>query len=229
MMSANHDTFSKSVIRFYRSIEIKATLSPGINVMNPYQDPAVCNLAEQFFRKYYHDVNQRTYIFGINPGRFGAGVTGITFTDPVRLETICGIPNSLEKKQELSSVFIYEMINRYGGPQKFYSRFYMTAVCPLGFTKNKKNLNYYDDRNLEEAIHDFIVDSIREQLTFGADREVAVCLGEGKNYKYFSDLNRQYHFFDKIIPLAHPRFILQYRLRMKEEFIGNYLEVLRQI
>jgi len=228
-MTRKDISFDQKVIRFYRGIRLSTELPWDIKVMNPFKDTDVCAIAGRFFSKYYHDNAQRTYIFGINPGRFGAGVTGITFTDPVRLETVCGIQNSLEKKQELSSVFIYEMINRYGGPEIFYSRFFLTAVCPLGFTKNGKNLNYYDDPHLEVATRNFIMDSIREQLTFGANREFAVCLGEGKNYKYFSALNRQYHFFRELIPLAHPRFILQYRLRKKEEFINNYLDVLRRI
>ena len=54
----------------------------------------------------------------------------------------------VSKKQELSSVFMYEMINAYGGAELFYKRFYITAVSPLGFVKNGRNLNYYDDKIL---------------------------------------------------------------------------------
>ena len=52
-------------------------------------------------------ITQRHLLLGINPGRFGGGVTGIPFTDPIRLQNVCGIENNFEKKQELSSVFIY--------------------------------------------------------------------------------------------------------------------------
>ena len=79
-----------------------------------------------FYEKYYNDNNERYAFFGINPGRFGGGVTGIPFTDPIRLEKICGIPNDFEKKQELSSVFIYDMIDAFGGAAKFYKRFYIS-------------------------------------------------------------------------------------------------------
>lgn len=41
-----------------------------------------------------------TNILGINPGRFGAGTTGIAFIDPIRLENECGINNSFPKKVE---------------------------------------------------------------------------------------------------------------------------------
>ena len=91
--------------------------------------------ANSFYTKYYSDNNKRILLLGINPGRFGGGVTGIPFTDPVRLEKVCGIKNDFQKKQELSSVFIYEMIEAYGGAEKFYKQFYISAVSPLGFVK----------------------------------------------------------------------------------------------
>ena len=168
-------------------------------------------------------------IIGINPGRFGGGVTGIPFTDPIRLQINCGINNSWSKKQELSSSFIYEMINAFGGPEVFYNKFYITAVSPLGFTKDNKNLNYYDDKSLENDIKDFVHDCMNRQLQFGINRDVAFCLGDGKNYKYLSKLNEEYNFFDKIIPLSHPRFIMQYKLKKKQEYIAHYLHYLKAV
>ena len=46
---------------------------------------------EAFFYKFYSDSNPRRMIFGINPGRFGAGTTGINFTAPKQLQEFCGI------------------------------------------------------------------------------------------------------------------------------------------
>src|SRR5687768_18158258 len=43
----------------------------------------------------------------------------------------------------------------YGGCDKFYSDFFITAVSPLGFVKNGKNVNYYDDRELLYAVTPF--------------------------------------------------------------------------
>jgi hypothetical protein len=221
-------SFAAQVMEFYKTLELTTHLPNGVAVMNPFKSREVRNISGEFFKKYYQDNNPRTFILGINPGRFGAGVTGITFTDPVRLEKECGIPNSFEKRPELSSVFIYEMITRYGGPETFYSNFYLSAVCPLGFMKDGRNMNYYDDRVLEACVRKFIVFSLKEQIRFGAIRDKCFCLGEGKNYQYLEKLNQQYQFFNKIIPLAHPRFIMQYRLKKKEEFIQQYLRVLHQ-
>lgn len=64
---------------------------------------------------------------------------------------------------------------------------------------------------------------MNSQLTFGIDCTVAYCLGDGKNYKYLSRLNEAQKFFKKIIPLPHPRFIMQYKLKMKGEYIQHYL------
>ena len=107
----------------------------------------------------------RISIFGINPGRFGAGLTGISFTDPIRLELVCGIKNDLKKKPEPSSRFVYKVIEAYGGVEKFYNDFYVTAVSPLGFTEDGNNLNYYDYKSLVAAAEPFIIDSIKKQIS----------------------------------------------------------------
>jgi hypothetical protein len=221
-------TFAQRALDFYSRLTLSVKLPDGITVMNPYSEPEILRITRFFFWKYYSDNRPRTYLFGINPGRFGAGITGITFTDPVRLEKECGILNSLEKKPELSSVFIYELIRRYGGPDKFFSGFFLTAVSPLGFIKNGRNMNYYDDKSLQASLEGFIISSVQDQIRFGARRDFCICLGEGKNFDYFRKLNRDHGFFREVIPLAHPRFIMQYRLKRIEEFLRQYLEVLEQ-
>ncbi len=220
------ETFATGIIRFFNQLKLTTAIPESISVMYPFRDAEVKRVTELFFRKYYNDTNQRTLIFGINPGRFGAGITGINFTDPIRLSKDCGIPNKFDKKQELSSVFIYEMIRRYGGPEKFYAKYYFSAVSPLGFTMNGKNMNYYDDKNLEKSITGFIVSSLMEQIKFGIDCKSCICLGEGKNFIFLEKLNLKYNFFDKVIPLAHPRFIMQYRLKKKEDYLNRYLKTL---
>lgn len=181
-------------------------------------------ICKQFYHKFYQDEELRWMIIGINPGRFGGGVTGIPFTDPIRLQNDCALPNNWPKKQELSSVFIYEMINAFGGPKTFYKKFYITAISPLGFTSNNKNLNYYDNKLLQDSIKGFVTDCMRRQLAFGIHRNAAFCLGDGKNFKYLSALNKEYHFFEAIVPLSHPRFIMQYRLKKKDAYIQYYLK-----
>ena len=222
--------FAEKVVSFCRELEFRGTLPDGISVMNPFrQNSHILPLITEFYTQYYSDNNPRFMIIGINPGRFGAGLTGIPFTDTVRLEDKCGLSLPGVRSYEPSSVFVYELIEKYGGPGLFYSDFYVSAVSPLGFTatgpKGKPvNYNYYDSRELADAIKEFAVDSIKKQLEFGIRREVCFCLGTGKNYSFLSKLNEQHHFFEAIEPLEHPRFIMQYRLKRKDEFIEGYIE-----
>lgn len=217
------ETFAEKIMNFLSSLEFLGSLPKEVHVMNPFKDNEVLELNRLFFEKYYSDQNKRIMLLGINPGRFGAGITGICFTDPIRLKDVCGIDNTFPKKQELSSVFFYEMLNSFGGTEKFYSKFYVSAVSPLGFMKDGININYYDDRNLKEKLSAFIEDSIKKQLDFGIDRNVCFSMGKGENFKFLNELNNRHHFFDNIIPLGHPRWIMQYRLRTKDEHINDYI------
>lgn len=216
--------FSKRVLNFNFNLEIKETLPTGITYMNPYLDPEARRVNQLFYEKYYNDLNERTLILGINPGRHGGGVTGLSFTDPVILEGLCGIPNSFKKRGELSAQFVYETIQAFGGPEKFFSKFFLSSICPLGFMKDGKNYNYYDDKSLQLAVEPFIKRTILEQLDLGVDRSICICYGEGKNYKFIEKLNKEMKLFKTILPLPHPRFIMQYRRKRKDEFIENYLK-----
>lgn len=169
-------------------------------------------------------------ILGINPGRFGAGVTGLPFTDTRRLAEKCGLSVSGIATFETSSAFIYEMIDQYGGPGKFYSDYYISAVSPLGFTSigkkgNAVNYNYYDNKKLAGSIYDFIIDNIEQQLDFGIIRDVCFCLGTGKNFAFLQELNEKQKYFDLVLPLEHPRFVMQYKTKLKQQYIDKYLEV----
>jgi hypothetical protein len=221
-------TFSDHILGFINGLSFPFKLPHDIKVMNPFLDKDTMEVCKIFYKKFYDDSNNRHMIIGINPGRFGGGITGIPFTDPIRLQNVCGIKNNWPQKQELSSLFIYDVVNAFGGPELFYSKFYISAVSPLGFTLHEKNLNYYDDKDLQNGIKDFVIDCMNRQLKFGINRNVAFCLGDGKNFKYVSKLNEEYKFFEKIVPLSHPRFIMQYKLKKKEEYIARYLQHLKE-
>jgi Domain of unknown function (DUF4918) len=116
-------TFARKVIEFYRNLDFKGTLPAGVSIMNPFRDNPVVNvLTEEFYLKFFSDNKDRKLILGINPGRFGAGSTGIPFTDTKRLNENCGIPFSGFRTHEPSSAFIYEMIGAFGGVKEFYAR-----------------------------------------------------------------------------------------------------------
>lgn len=220
-------SLADKLIHFYKTIEPPKNLPEGIKILFPQNDPEVRSIIKQFFKKFYNDTNSRHLIFGINPGRFGAGTTGINFTGPKQLKEYCGIDHPFKQQTELSAEFIYEMIDRYGGPEGFYKKYFISAVSPLGYIKNGVNANYYDDKKLMSDVKPFIIASIQKQISFGFKTDRCICIGGEKNFKFLSALNKEHHFFDSIVPLSHPRFILQYRRKKKEDYIHQYLSALR--
>jgi hypothetical protein len=221
------ETFADKAIRFHQQLNLELPGSEVV-VMNPFRDQAVMQMVTQFYKQFFDDNNPRTFLLGINPGRFGAGITGIAFTDPIHLETKCGIPNTFKKQYELSSQFIYQVIDAMGGAKDFYSKFYFTAASPLGFTHGGKNINYYDEPALRELVTPFIHSTLREQLTFGAGRRSAICIGGDKNYKFLSRLNDELQLFEEIVPLEHPRFVMQYRRKTLDDYVDKYLDALKR-
>ena len=218
-------TFGARAYRFY--LQLGAPRVPrGVTVMNPYRDKAVQGYMRQFLDKYFADYRERVLVLGINPGRFGAGVTGITFTDPVAMADYLGIANPLPRRRELSSVFIYDMIHRFGGPDAFFGNFFLTAISPLGYTRGGLNLNYYDEPALARAVTPFIVGSLERQIALGCRRDVAFVLGFGANRKFLEKINVEHGFFDRVVALEHPRWILQYRRKKVDFYIDKYVAAL---
>jgi hypothetical protein len=226
-------TFADRVNEFNRTLQLDIELPQDIRVMNPFQEnPEAVRVSTEFYNKFYNDNQIRTLILGINPGRFGAGVTGIPFTDTRRLEEKCGIPIQNPTTHEPSSVFVYEVIEAFGGVKLFYGEFYINSICPLGFIKRNVNnreinYNYYDNKDLLNRVTPFAIESIRAHIAAGCQTDKAFCLGMGKNYIYLKFLNDKFHFFKSIVPLEHPRFIVQYKSKDKAMYIENYVRLLK--
>lgn len=223
----NDMSFAHRAIHYYLGLDVPSNLPAGVSAMNPYADPAVQGIVRQFYSKFYDDHQPRVYILGINPGRFGAGVTGLSFTTPQNLARYCGIPNNLPPTPELSSRFIYKVIEAFGGVEAFYGRFFLTSLYPLALVKDGKNYNFYDDKATTKALWPIMTDGLHQQQAFGCDRRVAMCLGR-KNEGFLRKLNEQAGFFDRIVTVDHPRYILQYKSRFIEHYVDTYLTVLSE-
>jgi hypothetical protein len=223
-------TLAERIIAFNRTIDFKGELPLGINIMNPFKGNGdILAVSSTFYRKYYADNNPRHLILGINPGRFGAGITGIPFTDTKRLTNECDLSYSGKETHEPSSVFVYEVIEAYGGVEKFYQDFYINSISPLGFTisdekGNEKNYNYYDSKELTKMMFPFMVENIYKQIALGMKTDICFCFGTGKNEKFLRLLNDKYGFFNNIVALEHPRFVMQYKAKSKPEYIDKYLK-----
>jgi hypothetical protein len=222
-------SFGKRVIDFYTALRAPRLGGLDVQALFPFRDSLVRQNIAAFYTKFFNDNTPRVYLIGINPGRFGGGTTGIPFTDPVSLEQQCGIPNPLPKRRELSAIFIEALIERFGGPVPFYKSVFIAATSPVGFTKGGKNYNYYDDPELLAAVRPFIVRKMREQLEFGARRDVAIVLGTGKNFSFLSRLNDEQKFFGQLLVVDHPRFIMQYRRPHLRKYLDKYEAILRPL
>lgn len=226
------NTFDQRILSFITDLKFIGKLPAGISVMNPYRNNQhVMQVVSAFYANFYSDNLERYLILGINPGRLGAGVTGIPFTDTKRLASHCNIILPEIITHEPSSVFVYEMIDAYGGAQSFYNKFYITSISPLGFLINKSgksvNYNYYDSPALQQAVTPFAVHALKAQLAFGINRKKCFVFGTGKNHKFIETLNKKHGFFDAIIPLEHPRYIMQYKSKNRTDYLQKYLEAFR--
>ncbi|MVM32928.1 DUF4918 family protein [Spirosoma sp. HMF4905] len=220
-------TFADQAIPYYNTLIAPANLPPDVGVLNPYQQPEVEHIVSEFYSRFFNDNKPRTFVLGINPGRFGAGVTGISFTTPQNLRRYCGIENDLRDTPELSSRFIYQVVEAFGGATEFYRHFFLTSLFPLALTKAGKNYNFYDDRATTKALWPAITETVRTQTQFGYNRKVAVCLGR-KNESYLRRLNDQQGFFDRIVTLDHPRYILQYKTKDMPMYLERYIAILHE-
>ncbi|GMU95787.1 uracil-DNA glycosylase family protein [Ignavibacterium album] len=221
-------SFADKAIKYFNGLKTPELNLNQTELLNPYSSKEVKEIVRKFFRKFYDDDNERIFIIGINPGRFGGGLTGISFTDPVALREQCGIENNLGNQKELSSKFIYSVANRFGGVEKFFSKVFLTALYPFALLKKGKNYNYYDDKVLAEYLKSEIVKNIKSQIKFSAYRDFAILLGK-KNAIYFEPLNSEYKFFKKIIVVEHPRYIMQYKLKQMNDYIKKYIKAVKEV
>lgn len=231
----NNTKFYNNILNFNNYLSnILLDLPENYNIINPFNGEnkdKIKEITNVFYKKYYNDNNKRYLILGSSPARKGTSLTGVPFEDASHLYEITGITIDDFYIKKSNSDFLYEVMDKYGGVEKFYKDFYLSFICPLGIEKlnnkgNYINCNYYENKKLENSLYNFIIDSIKRQISFGIDTSVVYCIGSGENYKFLTKINEEYKLFGKIIPLEHPRFIMQYNSKDKDKYLNKYLEAL---
>ncbi len=222
-------TFAKQILDFYFKMPMDFALPNGVEAIYPFDNEETQRVMQTFFHRYYGDTKPRTYLIGINPGRLGSGITGIGFSDGYHLQKYCDIPNSFDKRVEISASFMFEVMEAYGGVEKFYKDFFFTTVMPLGLLKNNKNYNYYDDLQTQTALEPFIEEALLKQMYFPQAKPNIICVGQGKNLKYLKAFNDKHHCFESIEVVPHPRWVMQYKRKEKQKYIDAYLEVFERV
>ncbi|OEJ29000.1 DUF4918 domain-containing protein [Streptomyces agglomeratus] len=230
-------TVARRILQFNEELaETTLELPPGFTVINPFSGPQkerVREVTTAFYNKYYDDDKPRRLVLGSSPARRGTAVTGVPFEDAKLLESETGVDIDGYAVSRPSAGFLHDIISRYGGRDKFYAYFVMSFVCPLGLVRtNAKgkevNCNYYENKKLLKLLHSFLVDTLERQLAFGTDTSVCYCIGSGENFAFLSKVNEGQRFFQRIVPLEHPRFITQYNRDREEEFAEKYLSAFRR-
>lgn len=233
----NNNTFGEKIIEFDKELsKVSFDLPSGFKLINPFNGDnkeRINDIVCRFYNKFYNDNKKRRLIIGSSPARRGTAVTGIPYEDAAHLQNITGIHIDDFYVNKASSNFLYDVIEEYGGCEKFYSNFYMNFVCPIGIVRvnskgNELNCNYYESKKVCELLYSFMLESLQKQIEFGLDTSVVYCIGSGANYKFLSELNEKYRLFDEIVPLEHPRFIMQYDSRNKEVYMKKYLDALNK-
>ncbi|GAB3846124.1 hypothetical protein GCM10028822_05680 [Hymenobacter terrigena] len=222
--------FADQLLHFLRTFPLPAALPAGVVAQSPFREPAVYSLLSRFAHTFYTEAPPRVAVLGINPGRLGMGRTGVAFTDPGALSEFCGIEHDLPRQRpETSTQFVYKVIAEMGGPAAFYQHFYVGSLYPLVLLKNGLNYNYYDAPALTKALWPDIQLSLRQQVEeLGLRRDVAVSLGK-RNGEFFKHLNAELGFFEEIVVLDHPRYLMQYKSRNTDANVAHYVATLGRL
>ena len=138
----------------------------GISILKGFFENI--DIVLNFYEIAYSKPNKRRIVLcGFNPGRFGAGKTGVPFFDYLSLSQI--LPYVKNNDSERSAKFIWSIISKIG-QNKFFENVYLTNISWFGFTvkeKNKngniytKNINYF---KLEEEIKGEIFNEFLKEM-----------------------------------------------------------------
>lgn len=221
--------FASAIETFLIGLQPPVGLPDGVEVLNPYLSGEVRRVVHEMATRYYVDAPARLSVWGINPGRFGAGLTGLSFTDPWAVEHQLGISTTLSGRRELSAEFISDVIDAYGGPSLFYRDLYVGAVSPLGFVRNGNNVNFYDTPELLAAVVPYATACMNAQVACGLRTDTAVVLGTGKLKNAVERHINPRVGIGTIVYLEHPRFIMQYRRSQRSAFVDRYVETLHML
>ena len=226
------NSFADNILKFNDELSnMNFDLPKNYYISNPFNGENK-EITSKFYKKYYNDNNKRYLILGSSPAKKGTALTGIPFEDVNHLYQVTGIKIDNYYINKNSTNFLYEVMEKYGGYEKFYKDFFMSFVCPLGITninaKGKEiNCNYYNNKILENKLYEFMIRTLKKQISFGIETSICYCIGSGENFKFLTKINKQYKFFDKIIPLEHPRFIMQYNSKDKDKYLNKYIDALK--
>jgi hypothetical protein len=179
--------------------------------------PPITERATAFYAQYYSDTHPRRLILGSSPARRGSAQSGIPFVDDT---------------PRPASAFLADVIAGCGGEEAFYKKFLMDFLCPIALVRTtaqgrEVNANYYEIKALQQALTPLMLAHVRGLIDLGIDRSVCFCIGSGENFRFLSQINAAQGFFARLVPLEHPRFVMQYHAAQRGMYLDRYLWALR--
>lgn len=128
----------------------------GISILPGFKEQA--ELVRAYYKKFYSKPGRRIVFCGINPGRYGAGKTGVPFIDFDGISRL--IPGYGRQDKERSAQFMLSIIDQYE-IGNFQDAVYLTNISWYGFLRNGKNLNYYI---LPRTVRHHFIESFVEEM-----------------------------------------------------------------
>lgn len=110
----------------------KALEQKNIQILDGFQNQI--ELVRLYYQRMYTSKKQRIVLCGINPGKNGAGKTGIPFIDFKGASQL--LPEVNETSSENSAQFILSVIDEIG-VQEYHNLVYMTNISWYGFKKDR--------------------------------------------------------------------------------------------
>ena len=160
------------------------------------------------FHKIYVEPNSpKVVICGINPGRNGAGLTGIPFIDFASLSKM--LPDIKENDWEPSAKFFFSVIQKFE-IEAFYRNFHVTNISWFGFSRidKQKNVNYFE-KDISTEIAIYLIDKFVEEMEH-INPDYIIPLSKPVLYELES-LKKQNKIRAKIgIRLNHPSWVTTY-------------------
>jgi len=172
---------------------------------------------EAFWQRYWQGNIPRIMLCGINPGRFGAGQTGIPFIDFLSLSRL--IDDVERQDAEKSASFFFKVAEAFG-IEAFFRTFYISNVSSVGYlASSAKNLNYYD---LPRPALNIVERNFLEEISIVQPTHV-ISLSKEVHATIRRLLPKQ---IDTAFRLPHPSWIMTYRQSEQATWVEKYLEVL---
>lgn len=128
----------------------------GVTVLDGFTQNI--DLVKRYYERMYPERVERVVLCGINPGRLGAGKTGIPFLDNESISRL--FPDFKKTSRERSAQFIMSIIDAFGH-QAFHEKVYMTNISWYGFEKDRKNFNYH---KLPEDFRNYFTKTFIEEM-----------------------------------------------------------------